>query len=581
MTLDDDDPVWEQHSGKDLHRGPEWRDGDSARAGVFYSSISGSARLVLDALMDRPGDQVSADELAQHLQPRKPGETATSHRRAVAGSLASVSGPARESGRRLPFYWWAGAGGSPARYGMKPAVARLFRNATHKTVPSPAAGTAAIPAGSGSAAGQDDWTGPEVRATVADYLAMLAAEAAGKPYSKTEHRRALSMALNGIRSDGAIEFKHQNISAVMQELGLPYIGGYKPRGNYQAALLQEVQRQLDADPALFAVLQPASGDAVTGTALPPAPEPSAAPAGAQRDRAPGMDARALLESLTGRQIWTVTGQPNTVVGVAGDDVLVATGRSPAGQPVPVGSVQSGLDRLLEAGEIEVSTASLGHRSSFIGAVLRTLAGTVVIPATPPRIRLTDPATAYRLSEAGPISAWWAGDARQRFWLEITDRPDIGVDLHCPQRDATGSRTPGYSLIWSVEPGDVIFHYSLQKRAIIAWSRAAGQVTEAPTVWLSHRGATRRRLHEQRAQAGWWLDLDGPFPLDPPLTLSQLRDRADDVRAILAKLKAAHTGSLYFPFTFWVCLIALVATGERGRPGSRVSRIALVATVGSR
>ena len=149
MILDDDDPVWEQHSGKDLHRGPEWQDGDRARAGTFYSSISGSARLVLDALMDRPGDQVSADELAQQLPPRKPGETATSRRRAVAGSLASVSRPARESGRRLPFYWWAGAGGSPARYGMKPAVARLFRYATQKTVPSPDAGAAAIPAGSG------------------------------------------------------------------------------------------------------------------------------------------------------------------------------------------------------------------------------------------------------------------------------------------------------------------------------------------------------------------------------------------------------------------------------------------------
>jgi hypothetical protein len=82
--------------------------------------------------MDRPGDQVSADELAQHLQPRKPGEMATSHRRAVPGSLASVSRPAKESGRRLPFYWWAGADGSPAPYGMKLAVARLFRDASRE-----------------------------------------------------------------------------------------------------------------------------------------------------------------------------------------------------------------------------------------------------------------------------------------------------------------------------------------------------------------------------------------------------------------------------------------------------------------
>jgi hypothetical protein len=379
---------------------------------------------------------------------------------------------------------------------------------------------------------------------------MLAAEASGKPYSKAEHRRGLSETLSGTRSDGAIEFKHQNISAVMHELGLPYIRGYKPRGNYQAALSQEVQRRLDTDSALSAVLRPTAGDPGTGTALPSASEPSAPPAGTPRGGPAVMDARALLESLAGRQILTVTGRPNTVVGVAGDDVLVATGRSPAGQPVPAEWVQRGLDRLLEAGEIEVSVASLGHRSSFIGAVLLTLPGAVPVPVTPPRIRLTDPVTAYQLSEAGHINTWWAGDSRQRFWLEITDRPDIGVDLHCPQRDATGNRTPGYSLIWHVEPGDVIFHYRLREHAITAWSRAAGHVTEAPTIWLSHRGATRRRLQAQRAQPGWWLDLDGPFPLDPPLTLTQLRDHAEGIRAVLERLRAGHTGSLYFPFTFW-------------------------------
>lgn len=263
-----------------------------------------------------------------------------------------------------------------------------------------------------------------------------------------------------------------------------------------------------------------------------------------------MYARALAESLTGQQILTVTGRVNTVLGIAGDDVLVATGRSPEGQPVPVAWVQSGLDRLLDAGEVEISVPSLGHRSSFIGAVLLKFPGAVLIPATPPRIQLADPVTAYRLAEAGHINAWWAGDPRQRFWLEITDRPDIGVDLHCPQRDATGARSPGYSLIWQVAPGDIVFHYSLPDRAITAWSRAAGQVSEAPTVWLSHRAATRRRLQTQRAQPGWWLDLDGPFPLDPPLTLTQLREHAAGVRAILENLKAAHSGSLYFPFTFW-------------------------------
>jgi hypothetical protein len=65
-----------------------------------------------------------------------------------------------------------------------------------------------------------DWTGVEVPATVDDYLAMLTAEAAGQQYSKTVHRRVLRQRLSANRTDAAIEYKHQNISAVMIALGL-------------------------------------------------------------------------------------------------------------------------------------------------------------------------------------------------------------------------------------------------------------------------------------------------------------------------------------------------------------------------
>jgi len=67
------------------------------------------------------------------------------------------------------------------------------------------------------------------------------------------------------------------------------------------------------------------------------------------------------------------------------------------------------------------------------------------------------------------------------------------------------------------------------------------LTEAPVVWLSHRAATRRRLGSARAQPGWWLDLDGPSPLDTPLTLAHLRERADVVRAVLDASTAATRG----------------------------------------
>jgi hypothetical protein len=105
--------------------------------------------------------------------------------------------------------------------------------------------------------GQPDWSPAEVRATVADYLAMLFAELTGAPYSKRAHRRALRPFLRG-RSEGAIELKHANISGVLIELGLPYIRGYKPRGHYQQALVEEIGRQVgDGSEIRDAMIRPA------------------------------------------------------------------------------------------------------------------------------------------------------------------------------------------------------------------------------------------------------------------------------------------------------------------------------------
>jgi hypothetical protein len=62
-----------------------------------------------------------------------------------------------------------------------------------------------------------DWTEEQNDAIVADYFAMLAADIVGRTYSKAEHNRRLQ-ALIG-RPRGSIEYKHQNISAVLKGLG--------------------------------------------------------------------------------------------------------------------------------------------------------------------------------------------------------------------------------------------------------------------------------------------------------------------------------------------------------------------------
>src|SRR6478609_11823429 len=79
------------------------------------------------------------------------------------------------------------------------------------------------------------WSREEVEATVADYLQMLSFELAGQAYNKAAHNRALLRQLNQ-RTRGAIELKHQNISAILLEQGFAYIPGYKPMGNYQLLL---------------------------------------------------------------------------------------------------------------------------------------------------------------------------------------------------------------------------------------------------------------------------------------------------------------------------------------------------------
>lgn len=84
----------------------------------------------------------------------------------------------------------------------------------------------------------NSWSESEVAAIVEDYFSMLALELKGVPYNKTQHRRALSQLLNN-RSDGSIEMKHMNISAIMHELGMPAISGYKPYSNYQKNILPD------------------------------------------------------------------------------------------------------------------------------------------------------------------------------------------------------------------------------------------------------------------------------------------------------------------------------------------------------
>jgi len=94
-----------------------------------------------------------------------------------------------------------------------------------------------------------DWSDAELDAIVADYFDMLHAELAGQAYVKAHHSAALMEQIG--RTHRSVEFKHMNISAVLVELGLPIIRGYKPKPNYQNAIFGAIDRYLSAHRSLL------------------------------------------------------------------------------------------------------------------------------------------------------------------------------------------------------------------------------------------------------------------------------------------------------------------------------------------
>jgi hypothetical protein len=132
--------------------------------------------------------------------------------------------------------------------------------------------------------------------------------------NKAAFRRALLPLLDD-RTDGAIEFKHQNISAVLIDLGVPYISGYKPAFNYQNDLRTVVVGQLEARrvlrelvaqsvQAVPTVLNAADPTAVF-TDVPPPREPSRTRRESTSHRAPvdyvQMEARNSALGLAGER----------------------------------------------------------------------------------------------------------------------------------------------------------------------------------------------------------------------------------------------------------------------------------------
>lgn len=167
-----------------------------------------------------------------------------------------------------------------------------------------------------------DWTDEQNDAIVADYFAMLAEDEAGRVYNKAEHNRRLQRLID--RPRGSIEYKHQNISAVLKGLGEDWIPGYKPAFNFQASLIDAVARWLVRHPGwLVSATRMASGTSSAVREIPAlwiGPPPTVS-------NAPPPDEWEQMQAVARRFDVAERDAQNRVLGKAGEERVLAHERS--------------------------------------------------------------------------------------------------------------------------------------------------------------------------------------------------------------------------------------------------------------
>jgi len=87
-----------------------------------------------------------------------------------------------------------------------------------------------------------DWTREQVEACVATYFEYLKLDLQKRPFVKARIYRELAPLVG--RSETAVEFKFQNISAVLNEVGLEWITGLAPLKNYQQLLAEVIAERI-------------------------------------------------------------------------------------------------------------------------------------------------------------------------------------------------------------------------------------------------------------------------------------------------------------------------------------------------
>jgi hypothetical protein len=156
-------------------------------------------------------------------------------------------------------------------------------------------------------------------------------------------------------------------------------------------------------------------------------------------------------------------------------------------------------------------------------------------------------TKYTSAKAESIHTWWEKKPNEVFWLEVTGRLDIGVNLKAPQANEHGADFWSYSLLEYVHQGDVIFHYDRNKQAIVARSIATGESWADNITWAARGAYAREAGIQPHTRPGWYVGLENYRQLRTCLELGVVRAFQKDIFNLRRELINEVGSPLYFPF----------------------------------
>ncbi len=149
-----------------------------------------------------------------------------------------------------------------------------------------------------------------------------------------------------------------------------------------------------------------------------------------------------------------------------------------------------------------------------------------------------------------INEWWSDQPEERYWVEITDRPELGENLLSPKLAQNDKETPSYTLVSYVRLGDVVFHYwkgQGKPPAIVGCSLVAASARDDTIDWQPH-GTYGKGFSGSIKRDAWLVPLESYQHLSNPVSLERARELEPDLRAIRDSLEA-QVGATYFPFAF--------------------------------